>query len=75
MLVMGVELAVTYYYTGSSWLVRDAIIGAAATSGGLAIALFYMNLLYEHRSVKLLIAVGIFFSLDLILIWTASLVH
>ena len=62
-------------YSLLDWTVRDSLIGAVAITAVLPMALVYLDLLGEHISVKMFMLVGVFFSLDLVLIWTASLVH
>jgi len=75
MLATVLEVVATYYLSSSSWFLRDGLIGLIMITAVVPMALFYLDLLGEHLSVKMLVLVGVFFSSDLILIWTASLVH
>lgn len=69
------EVSVTYYLASASWVLRDGLIGVIAITAVVPMALSYLDLLQEHLTVKALMIIGVFFSLDLVLIWTASLVH
>ena len=75
MLATLLEVSATYYLGGASWQVRNLVISAVAVTAIVPMALTYLGLLGEHLSIKLLILAGVFFSMDLVLIWTASLVH
>jgi len=68
------EVAVSYMLP-TSWILRDTAIGVIALSMAAAIVLFYMELKYQPRWESLPLLVTLFFVGDLILIWTASLVH
>jgi hypothetical protein len=69
------EVSISYYLASAPWVLRDGLIGIVAISAVVPMALSYLDLLGEHIAVKGLMLIGVFFSLDLILIWTASLVH
>jgi hypothetical protein len=69
------EVSVTYYYASASWVLRDGLIATITIMAVVPMALSYLGILREHIAVKGLMLVGVFFSLDLVLIWTASLVH
>jgi hypothetical protein len=75
MLATILEVAASYYVSSSAWLLRDGIISAIALTAIVPMALSYLDLIGEHMSIKIMMALGVFFSMDLILIWTASLVH
>ena len=75
MLATLIEVTATYYLSSAAWQIRDGIIAAIAITAVVPMALTYLDLLGEHMSIKVLIVLGVFFSLDLVLIWTASLVH
>jgi di/tricarboxylate transporter len=63
------------YVLPAGWALRDTVIGVIAISVAAAIVLFYMELKYQPRWESLILLVTLFFVGDLILIWTASLVH
>jgi len=69
------EVSATYYLASASWVLRDGLIAVIAITAVVPMALSYLDMLGEHLSVKMLVLVGVFFSMDLVLIWTASLVH
>jgi hypothetical protein len=69
------EVLSTYYLMSIAWQIRDGVIAGIMFTAIIPIALSYMDLMGEHISVKMFMIVGLFFSMDLILIWTASLVH
>ena len=69
------EVGATYYLSSIAWQLKDIVISGIMITAVLPICLSYMDMLGEHISVKMLMIVGSFFSMDLILIWTASLVH
>lgn len=58
-----------------TWASRDTIIAILSLSGIAAVAVGYMNVLKEDVSTMLIVLVGLFLAANLILIWTASLVH
>jgi hypothetical protein len=69
------EVVVAYVFSGSAWFIRGSLEAVLGLSAAVPLILFYMGLIGEHASVKMFVMVALFFSLDLILIWTASLVH
>jgi hypothetical protein len=75
MLATLLEVSASYYLSSAGWQVRDGIIAIIALSAIVPMALSYLDLIGEHVSIKIMIVLGVFFSMDLILIWTASLVH
>jgi len=68
------EVVISYVFP-ASWALRDTSISVIALSVAAAIVLFYMELKYQPRWESLFLVVTLFFVGDLILIWTASLVH
>ena len=68
------EVIISYVFP-ASWALRDTAISVIAMSVAAAIVLFYMELKYQPRWESLFLLVTLFFVGDLILIWTASLVH
>ena len=66
---------VVSYVLPASWILRDTAISLIAISMAAVIVLFYMELKYQPRWESLPLLVTLFFVGDLILIWTASLVH
>ena len=67
---------VSYYVIPlSSWALHDSVISIIAISSAAAVAIFYMELKYHPRWEALYITTTLFIALDLLLIWTASLVH
>jgi hypothetical protein len=75
MLATILEVSASYYLSSAAWQVKDGIIAAIALTAIVPMALSYLDLIGEHVSIKIMIVLGVFFSMDLILIWTASLVH
>jgi len=75
MLATLLEVAASYYLSSTGWILRDGIITAIALTAIVPMALSYLDLMGEHVSIKIMMALGVFFSMDLILIWTAELVH
>jgi hypothetical protein len=75
MLATILEVSASYYLSSAAWQVKDGIIAAIALTAIVPMALSYLDLIGEHISIKIMIVLGVFFSMDLILIWTASLVH
>ena len=75
MLATVLEVSASYYLASAAWQVRDGILAAIMLTAVVPMALSYLDLMGEHVSVKIMVALGVFFSMDLILIWTASLVH
>ena len=69
------EVVAYYVIPLSSWALHDSVISIIAISSAAAVAIFYMELKYRPRSEAIFIGTTLFFALDLILIWTASLVH
>jgi len=68
------EVIVSYVFP-FSWALRDTAIGLIAISVAAAIVLFYMELKYQPRWESLFLVITLFFVGDLLMIWTASLVH
>lgn len=54
---------------------RLSIVLVVITLTVVIFGLYYMGLLKEHIGMKMFVLVALFFSIDLVLIWTASLVH
>ena len=75
MLATILEVSASYYLSSAAWELRDGIIIAISLTAIVPMALSYLDLIGEHMSIKLLMLVGVFFAADLILIWTAELVH
>lgn len=75
MLATVLEVSASYYLVSAAWQVRDGIIAAIMITAIVPMALSYLDLMGEHMSVKIMVVFGVFFSMDLVLIWTASLVH
>jgi hypothetical protein len=75
MLATILEVSASYYLASAAWQVKDGVITAIALTAIVPMALSYLDLIGEHVSIKIMIVLGGFFSMDLILIWTASLVH
>lgn len=75
MLATILEVSASYYLSSAAWQVKDGIIAAIALTAIVPMALSYLDLIGEHISIKIMMVLGVFFSMDLILIWTASLVH
>jgi hypothetical protein len=69
------EVLADYSLKGAYWMIRDSMIALIAISAAAIFALSYLGLKSEHLGIKMLVLVGIWFSMDLVLIWTASLVH
>jgi len=69
------EAVLAYDLSGVVWSVRGSVEGIIALSAALPLLLVYMGLWREHIGLKMFIVVSLFFSIDLILIWTASIVH
>ena len=70
-----VEVAAVPYLSSAVWQVRGAVESLIALSAVIPLMLFYMGLQDEHRSIKMFVIVSLFFSIDLMLIWAASIVH
>jgi len=68
------EVIISYVFP-ASWALRDTAISLIAISAAAAVVLFYMELKYQPRWESLFLVVTLFFVGDLLLIWTASLVH
>ena len=66
---------VAYYVLPLSSALHDSVISIIAISSAAAVVIFYMELKYRPRWEALFIGTTLFFALDLLLIWTASLVH
>ena len=75
LLVTVLEVAASYLLPLSSWAFRDTIISLLAISAATVVVLFYMELKYHYRWESLILVTTIFYVADLLMIWTASLVH
>jgi len=69
------EVIAYYEIPLSSWALHDSVISIIALSSAAAVVIFYMELKYRPRWEAIFIGTTLFFVLDLLLIWTASLVH
>ena len=68
------EVIISYVFP-ATWALRDTAISVIAISVAAAVVLFYMELKYQPKWESLFLLVTLFFVGDLLLIWTASLVH
>jgi hypothetical protein len=75
MLAVILEVSASYYLDSAAWQIKDVIIAAITLTAIVPLALSYLDLIGEHVSIKIMIVLGVFFSMDLMLIWTAELVH
>jgi hypothetical protein len=75
MLATILEVGASYYLANAAWAIRDGIIAAIMITAIVPLSLTFLDLIGEHVSIKLMIILGVFFSMDLMLIWTAELVH
>jgi hypothetical protein len=75
MLATILEVSASYYLASAGWQVKDAIIAAITLTAIVPLALSYLDLIGEPVSIKIMMLLGVFFSMDLMLIWTAELVH
>jgi|GEM_PF-5790511 len=66
---------VAYYVIPLSSAIHDSVISIIALSSAAAVVIFYMELKYRPRWEALFLGTTLFFVMDLLLIWTASLVH
>jgi len=69
------EVVGSYLIPASAWALRDSVIAVIALSMAAAVVMFYMELRYQPRWESLFLLTTLFFVADLILIWTANLVH
>ena len=69
------EVAVAYNLSGILWTVRGGVETLIALTAVIPLALAYLGLWKEHIGVKMFFFVSLFFSIDLLLIWAASIVH
>jgi hypothetical protein len=69
------EVFVAYSLNSAAWYLRGGLEIIVALSAAVPLAFYYMGLLKEHVGLKMFVLVALFFSIDLVLIWTASLVH
>ena len=69
------EVVAAYYLSIWVWYMRGAVEGMLALSAVVPLMLVYMGLWKEHISLKMFVVVALFFCCDLMLIWSASLVH
>jgi len=66
---------IAYYLIPLGTAVHNSVISIIALSSAAAVVIFYMELKYRPRWEALFLGTTLFFVLDLVLIWTASLVH
>jgi len=69
------EVVAYYVIPLSSSALHDSVISIIALSSAAAVVIFYMELKYRPRWEALILGTTMFFVMDLLLIWTASLVH
>jgi hypothetical protein len=69
------EAGVSTYFAKAAWTIRGGLESLIALSAAVPIILIWMGLWEEHLSIKAFAIVALFFCADLILIWSASLVH
>jgi flagellar biosynthesis component FlhA len=74
-LVTLLEVVASYVVPMSSWVLRDTIISVLAVSAAAVVVVFYMELRYHYRWESLILVTTLFYVADLLMIWTASLVH
>jgi hypothetical protein len=74
-LVTLLEVVASYAIPMSSWVLRNTLISVLAVSAAAVVVIFYMELRYHYRWESLILVTTIFYVADLIMIWTASLVH
>jgi hypothetical protein len=75
-ILLATILEVVAFYTiplGTS--LHDSVISIIALSSAAVVVIFYMELKYRPRWEALFICTTLFFVMDLLFIWTASLVH
>ena len=75
MLATILEVSASYYLASAAWQIKDGIVALIMLTAIVPLALSYLDLIGEHVSIKIMIVLGVFFSMDLMLIWTAELVH
>jgi hypothetical protein len=69
------EIEAAYNLSAVMWYVRGAVEGLLAFTAVIPLMLVYMGLWHEHLSLKMFVVVSLFFCADLVLIWSASVVH
>jgi len=69
------EVAVAYSLADAYWAVRGGLEGLIALLAAIPMMLVYMGLWEEHITMKMFVVCSLFFCADLILIWSASIVH
>lgn len=69
------EVFIAYNLSSAAWYLRSGLEIVVGLSAAVPLAFYYMGLLKEHAGLKMFVLVALFFSIDLVLIWTASLVH
>jgi hypothetical protein len=70
-----IEVVAAYNLSAWAWYMRGAVEGLVALAAVIPLMLIYMGLWKEHLSLKMFVVVSLFFCFDLLLIWSASLVH
>jgi uncharacterized membrane protein YqjE len=75
LLVTILEVVASYLIPLSSWIFRDTLISLLAISSAAVVVIFYMELKYHYRWESLILVTTLFYVADLLMIWTASLVH
>jgi len=74
-ILLATVLEVIAYYVIPLGSLHDSVISIIALSSAAAVVIFYMELKYRPRWEALFLGTTLFFVMDLLLIWTASLVH
>jgi hypothetical protein len=69
------EVVAAPHLASVRWQVRGSVESLIALSSVIPLMLVYMGLAKEHISLKMFFLVSLFFCTNLILIWSASLVH
>jgi hypothetical protein len=69
------QVVVAYDLSAVVWTVRGGVDFLIALTAVVPLTLAYLGFWDEHRGVKMFIIVSLFFSIDLLLIWAASIVH
>jgi hypothetical protein len=75
LLVTILEVVASYLIPLTSWIFRDTLISLLTISSAAVVVLFYMELKYHYRWESLILVTTLFYVADLLMIWTASLVH
>lgn len=69
------QVMVSYSMYNAEWPIRMGVDLVITLTAAIPLALYYMGLIGEHIGMKMFLYIALFFSIDLVLIWTASLVH